>query len=117
MPEGLLDVYIAMIPMVDGDATPLWQRPFSVLPVTHRLWASAWLSHLKEGLSPAFVSLYAGLVTGGLLLKPALLLHWISTILSLDRIGDTWSVKLNVPDMGKYLQCHLEMVGCHSSFS
>ena len=26
-PEGLLDAYIAMIPKVDGDATPLGQRP------------------------------------------------------------------------------------------
>ena len=28
MTEGLLDAYIAMIPMVGGDATPLGQRPF-----------------------------------------------------------------------------------------
>ena len=26
-PDGLLDAYIAMIPKVDGDATPLGQRP------------------------------------------------------------------------------------------
>ena len=32
-PEGLLDAYIEMIPKVDGDATPLEQRPLSVLPV------------------------------------------------------------------------------------
>ena len=32
-PEGLLDAYITMIPKVDGDATPLGQRPLSVLPV------------------------------------------------------------------------------------
>ena len=32
-PEGLLDAYIAAIPKTDGDATPLGQRPLSVLPV------------------------------------------------------------------------------------
>ena len=32
-PEGLLDAYIAMIPKSGGDATPLGQRPKSVLPV------------------------------------------------------------------------------------
>ena len=30
-PEGLLDAYIATIPKTDGDATPLGQRPLSVL--------------------------------------------------------------------------------------
>ena len=30
--DGLLDAYIAMIPKTDGDATPLGQRPLSVLP-------------------------------------------------------------------------------------
>ena len=32
-PDGLLDAYIAMIPKVDGDVTPLGQRTLSVLPV------------------------------------------------------------------------------------
>ena len=36
-PDGLLDAYIAMIPKTDGDATPLGQRPFSVLPVVYRI--------------------------------------------------------------------------------
>ena len=40
-PDGLLDAYISMIPKVDGDATPLGQRPLSVLPVVYRVWASA----------------------------------------------------------------------------
>ena len=40
-PEGLLDAFIAMIPKTDGDATPLGQRPLSVLPVVYRIWASA----------------------------------------------------------------------------
>ena len=30
-----------MIPKVDGDATPLGQRPLSVLPMVYRIWASA----------------------------------------------------------------------------
>ena len=40
-PEGLLDAYIAMIPKVGGDSTPLGQRPLCVLPVVYRIWASA----------------------------------------------------------------------------
>ena len=36
-PDGLLDAYIAMIPKTDGDATPLGQRPLSVLPVVYRI--------------------------------------------------------------------------------
>ena len=40
-PQGLLDACIALIPKTDGDATPLGQRPLSVLPVVYRIWASA----------------------------------------------------------------------------
>ena len=39
-PQGLLDAYIAGIPKVDGDSTPL----VSVLPVVYRLWASLLMS-------------------------------------------------------------------------
>ena len=39
-PDGLLDAYIAMIPKTGGDATPLGQRPLSVLPIAYRIWAS-----------------------------------------------------------------------------
>ena len=46
-PDGLLDTYIAMIPKVDGDATPLGQRPLSVLPVVYRIWASARMLQLE----------------------------------------------------------------------
>ena len=46
-PDGLLDAYIAMIPKVDGDATPLGQRPLSVLPVVYCVWASAWMLQLE----------------------------------------------------------------------
>ena len=47
-PDGLLDAYIAMIPKVDGDATPLGQRPLSVLPVVYRIWASARMGQLED---------------------------------------------------------------------
>ena len=46
-PQGFLDAYIAMIPKVDGDSTPLSQRPLSVLPVVYKLWASLRLGHLQ----------------------------------------------------------------------
>ena len=46
-PDGLLDAYIAMIPKVDGDVTPLGQRHLSVLPVVYRVWVSARMSQLE----------------------------------------------------------------------
>ena len=45
-PDGLLDAEIAMIPKTDGNATPLGQRPLSVLPVENRIWASARMGQL-----------------------------------------------------------------------
>ena len=45
--DGLLHAYIAMIPKTDGDATPLGQRPLSVLPVVCRIWASARMVQLE----------------------------------------------------------------------
>ena len=47
-PDGLLDAYIAMIPKTDGDATPLGQRPLSVLPVVYRVWASTRMGQLGD---------------------------------------------------------------------
>ena len=47
-PQGLLDAYIAMLPKVDGDSTPLGQHLLCVLPVIFRLWASLRLSHHKD---------------------------------------------------------------------
>ena len=35
-----------MIPKSDGDATPLGQRPLSVLPTVYRIWASARMCQL-----------------------------------------------------------------------
>ena len=46
-PDGLLDAYIAMIPKTDGNATPLGQRPLSVLPVVYRIWAAARMGQLE----------------------------------------------------------------------
>ena len=43
----MLDAYIALIPMVGGDSTPLGHRPLSVLPVVHRIWASARMKQLE----------------------------------------------------------------------
>ena len=45
-PDGLLDAYTAMISKTDGDATPLGQRPLSVLPIVYRVWASSGMSQL-----------------------------------------------------------------------
>ena len=47
-PDGLLDAYITMIPKSDGDATPLGQRPLSVLPVVYRIWASTRMGQLDD---------------------------------------------------------------------
>ena len=47
-PDGLLDAYVAMIPVSDGDANPLGQRPLSVLPVVYRIWASACMGQLED---------------------------------------------------------------------
>ena len=47
-PQGLLDACIAMISEADGDSTPLGQRPFSVLPVVYRLWASLRLGLFRD---------------------------------------------------------------------
>ena len=46
--DGLLDAYITMIPKTDGNATPLGQRPLSVLPVVCRIWASARMVQLER---------------------------------------------------------------------
>ena len=46
-PDGLLGAYIATNPKSDGDATPLGQRPLSVLPVVYRVWASARMVQLE----------------------------------------------------------------------
>ena len=47
-PGGLLDAYIAIIPKTDGGATHLGQRPLSVLPSVHRIWASTRMGQLGD---------------------------------------------------------------------
>ena len=37
-----------MIPKTDGDATPLGQRPLSVLPVVYRIGASSRMGQLED---------------------------------------------------------------------
>ena len=63
-PDGLLDAYITMIPKVDGDATPLGQRPLSVLPVVYRIWG---------GLGRGFLHVFLVLGVGVVLFKLGLL--------------------------------------------
>ena len=46
--QGLLDAHTSVIPKVDGDATPLEQRPSCVLPVVKRMWALVRMRHLEE---------------------------------------------------------------------
>ena len=73
-PDGIWDVYIAMIPKTDGDATLLGQRPLCVLPIAYRLWASVRLQHLQgwfESWVPRSV-FSAGVV--GARLRPGILL-------------------------------------------
>ena len=40
-----------MIPKSDGDATPLGQRPLSVLPIVYRIWASTRMGQLGDWVS------------------------------------------------------------------
>ena len=41
-------LFFAMIPKAGGGATPLGQRPLGVLPVAHRIWASARMVQLDD---------------------------------------------------------------------
>ena len=65
-PDGLLDASITMIPKTDGDATPLGQRPLSVLPIVYRIWASARMGQLEGGFDLGFLILSSvlGVVVG-----------------------------------------------------
>ena len=44
--SGLM-VCLMLSPKPDGDATPLGQKPLSVLPVVYRIWASARMIQLE----------------------------------------------------------------------
>ena len=76
-PEGLLDAYIALIPKSDGNATPLGQRPLSVLPVVYRIWASARMVQLEVGFSLGSRTLFFVLVVVASLLRLGTPLRWI----------------------------------------
>ena len=76
-PDGLLDAYIAMIPKVDGDATHWGQRPFSVLPVVYRVWASARMLQLEPWFRSWFRLVCSVLGVGVVLLRPGLPLRLI----------------------------------------
>ena len=52
--DCLLDAEIAMISKADGDATPLGQRPLSVLSVVYRICASALWYSWKVGSGHGF---------------------------------------------------------------
>ena len=38
----------AMIPKIDGDSTPLGQRPLGVLPIVYSVWASGSMGQLED---------------------------------------------------------------------
>ena len=77
-PEGLVDAYIAMIPKTDGDATPLGQRPLSVLSVVYRIWARQEWCSLKSGSGLGSPARSLVLVVVVVLLRLGTQLLWIS---------------------------------------
>ena len=76
-PNGLLDAYIVMIPLADGDATPLGQRSLSVLPVVYRTCASTRMLQLEDWFRHGFLIRSSVLVVVGVRLRLGILLHWI----------------------------------------
>ena len=80
-PQGLLDAFFAMIPMADGETTPLGQRPHCVLLVVYRLWGSLRLGHLKEWVQSwvpmSVFSLGNGVSSGE---------AWFSTALDIEEV-------------------------------
>ena len=55
--------FFAMIPKTYGDATPLGQRPLSLLPVVYHIWASAKMVQLEDSFQSWVLS--AGVVVVG----------------------------------------------------
>ena len=78
---GCLDAYIAMIPKVDGDVTPLGQRSLSVLPVLYRIWASARMCQL-EGWFRSWVPDFVFSAGGGRSSVEA----WYTTALDIEEV-------------------------------
>ena len=98
-PDGLLDAYIAMIPMADGDATPLGQRLLCVLPVVYRLCASVGLGHVAEWFRSWFLDCVFS-AGGGCSFVEA----WYSTALDIEEVlsgGADSDVHLFVSDVVK----------------
>ena len=54
-----------MIPKTDGDATPLGQRPLSVLPIVYRIWASVRMCQLDGWLQVLGASLLSSVLASG----------------------------------------------------
>ena len=70
-----------MIPKSDGDATPLGQRPLSVLPIAYRIWASARMVQL-EGWFKSWVPDFVSSAGGGRSSVEA----WFSTALDIEEV-------------------------------
>ena len=93
--EGLLDAYIAMIPKVGGDSTPLGQRPLSALPVVHRIWASARMKQLEGWFQSWVPSSVYGAGNGRSSVEA-----WKTTALDIEEAVDT-HVHIFVADVVK----------------
>ena len=107
--SGVLDAYIAMIPKVDGDSTPLGQRTFCVLSVIDRLWASL------SGLLTSRIGSWAGFLSG--------LKRGFSTALEVEEVlPGAWVINcmswllmlltLLTPLTGFFLTVHLVALVC-----
>ena len=70
-----------MIPKTDGDATPLGQRPLSVLPIVYRIWASARMGQLVVGSS--LVCLIRSSVLGVVLVRFE---AWYTSALDIEEV-------------------------------
>ena len=72
---------MVIIPKTEGNATPLGQRPLSVLPIENSLWATVRLEHLQAWCD-SWLPLFSVLVKVGALLMLGTLHRWILRKLS-----------------------------------
>ena len=70
-----------MIRKVDGNSTPLGQRPLSVFPVVYRLWASLRLGHLREWVKGSLPQAVKSLGNGLSSVEA-----WFSTALDIEEV-------------------------------
>ena len=118
-PDGLLDAYITMIPKTDGDATPLGQRPLSLLPVVYRIWASSRMVQL-EGWFKSWVPDSVVVVVG--LLKLGILLLWILRkffqvlLIPMFTFLLLMSLRALILLIGVFLMLFLVVLGCLAGF-